>query len=84
MEWEVSWSCGLALIVRPVYGGTEKFQSDPHWRDHILFYEYFRGDALRDSSGPRKSASKPRSSKGPKLREAGEMRKWPRPKYSVF
>src|SRR5262249_42001124 len=29
---------------RPVYGGTEKFQRDPHWRDHILFYEYFHGD----------------------------------------
>jgi len=29
---------------RPVYGGTEKFQSDPHWRDHILFFEYFHGD----------------------------------------
>jgi hypothetical protein len=29
---------------RPVYSGTEKFQSDPHWRDHILFYEYFHGD----------------------------------------
>jgi len=29
---------------RPVYGGTEKFQSDPHWRDHILFYEYFHGE----------------------------------------
>ncbi|MCY2994009.1 MAG: glucosidase [Planctomycetota bacterium] len=29
---------------RPVYGGTEKFQSDPQWRDHILFYEYFHGD----------------------------------------
>jgi hypothetical protein len=29
---------------RPVYGGTEKFQSDPHWRDQILFYEYFHGD----------------------------------------
>jgi hypothetical protein len=29
---------------RPVYGGTEKFQQDPHWRDHILFYEYFHGD----------------------------------------
>jgi hypothetical protein len=29
---------------RPVYGGTEKFQTDPHWRDHILFYEYFQGD----------------------------------------
>ena len=29
---------------RPVYGGTEKFQSDPHWREHILFYEFFHGD----------------------------------------
>jgi len=29
---------------RAVYGGTEKFQSDPHWRDLILFYEYFHGD----------------------------------------
>ena len=29
---------------RPVYGGTEKFQSDPYWRDLILFYEYFHGD----------------------------------------
>ena len=29
---------------RPVYGGTEKFQTDPQWRDHILFYEYFHGD----------------------------------------
>src|SRR5260370_1080005 len=29
---------------RPVAGGTEFFQSDPHWRDLILFYEYFHGD----------------------------------------
>jgi hypothetical protein len=29
---------------RPVFGGAEKFQSDPHWRDHLLFYEYFHGD----------------------------------------
>jgi hypothetical protein len=29
---------------RPVYGGTWKFQEDPHWRDNILFYEYFHGD----------------------------------------
>jgi len=29
---------------RPVYGDTEKFQSDPHWRDYLLFYEYFHGD----------------------------------------
>jgi hypothetical protein len=29
---------------RPVYGGSEKFQTDPHWRDHVLFYEYLHGD----------------------------------------
>ena len=29
---------------RPVYGGTAKFQNDPHWRDLVLFYEYFHGD----------------------------------------
>jgi hypothetical protein len=29
---------------RPVYGETAKFQQDPHWRDLILFYEYFHGD----------------------------------------
>ncbi len=29
---------------RPVYGGTETFQHDPHWRDLLLFYEYFHGD----------------------------------------
>jgi hypothetical protein len=29
---------------RPVYGGTQKFQEDPYWRDLVLFYEYFHGD----------------------------------------
>ena len=29
---------------RPVYGGIAKFQNDPHWRDLVLFYEYFHGD----------------------------------------
>ncbi len=29
---------------RPVFGGAEKFQTDPHFKDHILFYEYFHGD----------------------------------------
>jgi hypothetical protein len=29
---------------RPVYGGTEKFQTDPNWNEHILFFEYFHGD----------------------------------------
>lgn len=29
---------------RPVHGGAGRFQDDPHWRDHLLFYEYFHGD----------------------------------------
>jgi hypothetical protein len=29
---------------RPVFGGADKFQRDPHWRDNLLFYEYFHGD----------------------------------------
>ena len=29
---------------RPVFGGAEKFQTDPNWRDCLLFYEYFHGD----------------------------------------
>jgi hypothetical protein len=29
---------------RPVFGGSETFQNDPYWRDHVLFYEYFHGD----------------------------------------
>jgi hypothetical protein len=29
---------------RPVFGGAEKFQSDPYWREYLLFYEYFHGD----------------------------------------
>ncbi len=30
---------------RPVFGANEKFQSDPHWRDYVPFYEYFHGDS---------------------------------------
>lgn len=29
---------------RPVYGDCETFQTDPHWKNYILFYEYFNGD----------------------------------------
>jgi hypothetical protein len=29
---------------RPVYGGSQKFQTDPHWKDYLLFYEYFHGE----------------------------------------
>lgn len=51
--WDVSLEISGRLINtflkdkdgrRPVYGGIEKFQNDPHWRDYILFHEYFHGD----------------------------------------
>jgi hypothetical protein len=29
---------------RPIYGARETFQTDPHWRDHLIFPEYFHGD----------------------------------------
>ena len=29
---------------RPVFGGVERFQHDPHWRDYVPFHEYFHGD----------------------------------------
>jgi hypothetical protein len=29
---------------RPIHGHQERFQQDPHWRDHLLFHEYFHGD----------------------------------------
>jgi hypothetical protein len=51
--WEVAEDLSRRLIAifvndadgrRPVYGGIEKFQNDPHWHDFILFHEYFHGD----------------------------------------
>ena len=51
--WEVSQELGKRLSNiflrdedgrRAVHGNVEKFQTDAHWRDHILFYEYFHGD----------------------------------------
>ena len=51
--WEVASQISQRLIdiflqnsdgKRPVYGGTEKLQTDPHWQNLILFYEYFHGD----------------------------------------
>ncbi|MGE5196253.1 MAG: MGH1-like glycoside hydrolase domain-containing protein, partial [Anaerolineae bacterium] len=51
--WDVSLEISKRLIhlflldkegKRPIYGGTELFQTDPEWRDKILFYEYFHGD----------------------------------------
>ncbi len=55
--WEVSQELSRRLShiflkdaddKRPVYGDLEKFQTDPHFRDYLLFYEYFHGD---DGSG---------------------------------
>jgi hypothetical protein len=34
---------------RPIYGGTQKSQTDPLWKDYLLFYEYFHGD---NGAGP--------------------------------
>ena len=51
--WEVSTELSRRLTRiflrgendrRPVHGGNEKFRTDPHWRDLVLFYEYFHGD----------------------------------------
>jgi hypothetical protein len=51
--WEVAEEIGRRLTriflrndkgQRPVFGDVSKFQNDPHWRDLILFYEYFHGD----------------------------------------
>jgi hypothetical protein len=51
--WEVAQELGRRLIriflrdeqgARPVHGRAAKFQADPHWRDLLLFYEYFHGD----------------------------------------
>ena len=51
--WEVAADLSRRLIRiflrdaserRPVYGGLEKFQKDPYWRDLIQFHEYFHGD----------------------------------------
>ncbi|MEL6579291.1 MAG: glucosidase [Cyanobacteria bacterium J06621_12] len=51
--WEVSQEISSRLTSiflkdssqkRPLYGGIEQFQNDPHWQDLILFHEYFHGD----------------------------------------
>jgi hypothetical protein len=51
--WEISTDISYRLIAiflkdkegrRPLYGGIKKFQTDPHWRDYLLFHEYFHGD----------------------------------------
>ena len=54
--WQVAdeLSCRLTHIFmraqdgrRPVFGTNETFQTNPHWRDYPLFYEYFHGDTGR-------------------------------------
>ena len=51
--WDVATELSHRLITlflkdekgrRPIHGNRAKFQNDPHWRDLILFYEYFHGD----------------------------------------
>ncbi|NDJ35190.1 MAG: glucosidase [Chloroflexi bacterium] len=51
--WEVATELSQRLIRlflrdsegrRPIYGGMQRFQTDPHWCDHLLFHEYFHGD----------------------------------------
>jgi hypothetical protein len=51
--WEVSQELSRRLShiflrgkdgSRPVFGDQRKMQDDPHFRDHLLFYEYFHGD----------------------------------------
>jgi hypothetical protein len=51
--WDVSKELSLRLARlflkdekghRPIYGGNLIFQEDPHWKDYLLFYEYFHGD----------------------------------------
>jgi hypothetical protein len=51
--WDVAGDLSRRLIglftrtgdgERPVFGGDDLFQDDPHWRDYPLFYEYFHGD----------------------------------------
>ena len=52
--WEVSGELSRRMTniflrdqngCRPVFGNLEKFQTDPHWRDLVLFHEYFHGDS---------------------------------------
>jgi len=51
--WEVAGEISRRLThiflknetgTRPVFGGVETFDRDPHWDNHLLFYEYFHGD----------------------------------------
>jgi hypothetical protein len=67
---------------RPVYGGTRKFQDDPHWRDYLLFYEYFHGDngaGLGGEATRRAGPARwPRSSTSSAFSPPGECWRWAR------
>lgn len=52
--WQIAAELSLRLVSiftrsgdgrRPVFGNIEEFQRDPHWRDLVLFHEYFHGDS---------------------------------------
>lgn len=68
---------------RPVYGGREKFQADPHWRDYILFHEYFHGDngagigASHQAGWPwgdaHRALQKPRRRETPRCKQKGSL-----------
>jgi hypothetical protein len=38
------WKKWGPYLSERVFGGTRQFQEDPHWRDYVLFYDYFHGD----------------------------------------
>jgi hypothetical protein len=43
-EAGIPWKKWGPYLSERRYGGNAKFQEDPHWRDLILFYEYFHGE----------------------------------------
>ena len=61
---------------RPLYAGRRKFQDDPHWRDLILFHEYFNGDTGEGPRAPRTRRDGPASSR--RSSTSGAARRSPR------
>jgi glycogen debranching enzyme len=61
---------------RLVYGNCETFQKDPHWRDHILFYEYFHGDTGQGLGASHQTGWTALVAK--LLQQQGEYRAWTR------
>ena len=80
--WDVAaeLSCRLSQIFlrdekaeRPLYRGMEKFQTDPHWNDLILFHEYFHGDTGRGVGASHQTGWTGLVTK--MLQQSGELRK---------